>query len=127
MDQPRFDAGEPPSPPRAASSSDRLQEIVTTAERVAEEIRAEVEAAAAAQIEERRQEADRAVDATLRVLDSIWRSVSAQSASVQREAAALADEIDDAMRRLRLLTDRDVPPDASEAVGPAAPPSRIRD
>jgi hypothetical protein len=93
-----------------AGVGDRVQEILDDAERAAEEIRAEAEeiraaaeTASAEYLAERRREADRLVEERLERLGELTESLSAQAASVEREASVLAAEVSDAVGRLKAV------------------------
>ena len=109
------DASTPAGPELAGDAGVRLQEVVDTAERVAAEIRADVEAATALYAKERRREADLLAEERLRALGEISHSISARATQVQREALALVQDLDDAMRRLAALNGDDRPPSAPKA------------
>ena len=83
-----------------ANVGDRIQEILDTAERVAGEIRAEAEAAAADYLFEQRQAADRIVEERMDDLAAVTQSLSTRAMGVEREATALIAELEEARRRL---------------------------
>jgi hypothetical protein len=113
-----------------ANVGDRVQEILDAAERIAGEIRAEAEAAGENYVYERRREAERAVEEGVREFTGLTHSVTARVETLQREASALVEVLEDARRRLASLaqsvepqpqpTFRSSPPHAPLTPQPAA-------
>ena len=113
-----------------ANVGDRVQEILDTAERIAGEIRAEAEAAGDAYLYERRREAELAVEEGVREFTGLTHSVTARVETLQREASALVEALEDARRRLAALaqsvepqpqpTFRSSPPEAPPPAEPAS-------
>jgi hypothetical protein len=100
--------GTPGRPPTGlgdvvANVGDRVQEILDAAERIAGEIRAEAEAAGENYVYERRREAERAVEEGVREFTGLTHSVTARVETLQREASALVEVLEDARRRLAAL------------------------
>jgi hypothetical protein len=86
-----------------ANVGDRVQEILDAAERIAGEIRADAEAAGENYVNERRREAERAVEEGVREFTGLTHSVTARVETLQREASALVEVLEDARRRLASL------------------------
>ncbi len=106
-----------PSLGRAVSNvGNRIQEMLDTAERVADEIRADAEAAAANYVHEQRREADRVVSDRARELIELTESLSMRAKQMEEEAGALVAALEDAMQRMARL--------AGGAEAPAAAPGR---
>jgi len=99
---------------------ERVQEIVDSAERVAEEIRAEAEASAASYLRERRREADRLVEEGTRELAERTRVLSERAERLWRETTELAGEFRQAATSLQ--DEARAQPAAPEAAAPEAPP-----
>jgi hypothetical protein len=96
-----------------ANVGDRVQEILDAAERIAGEIRADAEAAGENYVNERRREAERAVEEGVREFTGLTHSVTARVETLQREASALVEVLEDARRRLASL---------AQSVEPQTPP-----
>lgn len=117
-------------PPLAATSvagavanvGERVQEILDAAERIANEIREEAAQDVARQHDERRREADRIVEDRIRELGTLTEALASRATTVQREAAALVDEMEYARRRLTQLAGIGDPPAPPVAAPPAAAP-----
>jgi hypothetical protein len=99
----------------------RIQEILDTAERVASEIRAEAEASSSDYLNERRREADRVVEDRVREFGTMVQSLSLRIESLQREAGALVDALEEARRSLGGLEPSQV--SAASTQVPPAPPA----
>jgi hypothetical protein len=83
-----------------ANVGERVQEILDAAERIAADIRAEAEAAADRHLRERRQEAERAVEQGVREFTNLTQSLSVRVETLQREASALVEALEQARRSL---------------------------
>ena len=104
-----------------ANVGGRIQEILDTAERVADEIQAEADAAGQTYVEERRREADRIVQERMAELDAITELLAARAASVEREATAFVAEAEQVKWRMaRLIGDNGTPADPATADGLAS-------
>jgi hypothetical protein len=86
-----------------ANVGPRIQEVLDAAERLAADIRAEAEAAAARHVEQRQREADRAFEERFAELRGIVDALGARAATVQKEVSELAGELGKARRRLARL------------------------
>jgi len=93
-----------------AEVGSRVQEVLDTAERVAGEIQAESEAAAATHVQDRQREADRVVQERMAELDAITQSLAARAASMERETTAFIAEVEQVRWRMaRLVGDNGSP------------------
>jgi hypothetical protein len=99
-----------------ANVGSRVQEILDTAERLATEIRAEAQAAGDNYLYERRREAEQAVEDGVREFTGLTHSVAARVETLQREASALVEALEDARRRLETLA-RSVEPQHPPTIG----------
>ena len=108
-----------------ANVGDRVQEILDAAERIAGEIRAEAEAAGENYVYERRREAERAVEEGVREFTGLTHSVTARVETLQREASALVEVLEDARRRLSSLAQsvEPQPQPTLRSSPPQAPPT----
>jgi hypothetical protein len=103
-----------------ANVGDRVQEILDAAERIAGEIRAEAEAAADRYLRERRQEAERALEEGVREFTNLTQSLSVRVETLQREASALVEGLEQARRSLtRFAEGVERPPEAATDPAPA--------
>jgi len=102
---------------------ERVQEIVDSAERVAEEIRTEAETSAASYLRERRREADRLVEEGTRELAERTRVLSERAERLWREATELAAEFRQAATSLE---DEDRAQPAMPEPAPEGPPESGR-
>ena len=84
-----------------AAAGERVVEIVDSAERVADEIRAEAEAEAAEYLRARRAEADRLYEARADELAEIVNGLPDRSERLWRDLAALTAELQRASHRIR--------------------------
>jgi hypothetical protein len=103
----------------------RIQEIVDTAERVVEEIRAEAEAAAQEYLDARRREADRVMEGRLREFGAVTRDLSARIERLRGDADALNDALGEAQSGLDRLAETSAP-EASES-GTSVPEEGVVD
>ena len=76
-----------------AIASERIQEIIDTAERVAEGIRRDAEVAAEAYLADRRREADELAAAQARRLEDVLETLRAQLGKLENESAAMIDAV----------------------------------
>lgn len=120
-------AAEPPPAARGfddilAGVSERVQELLDSAERTAIEIRSEAEAASKRHLEERREEADRVFGERLRELQRVARSLSTRTSGIWREISSLTLELEEATSRLERLGGPD-PLAATPEGEPEEPPT----
>ncbi len=106
-----------------ANVGERVQEILDAAERIAGDIRAEAEAAADRYLRERRQEAERAVEDGVREFTNLTQSLSGRVETLQREASALVEALEQARRSLAGFAEGVEP--HPEAATDAAPAEKI--
>jgi len=119
-----------------ANAGERVQDILDTAERVAAQIQADAEAAAARHLEKRRLEADQIVERRIDDLAELTRGLKGRLEAVQQVSLALLAELETATARMvRVPTgDRDsalgtmhsVPHDRSAPLEPIAYPGTAR-
>ena len=84
---------------------ERIQGILDAAERVADEIQAEAQAAGATYLHERKLEADRMFEGRVRELAGTIRTLSARAERLEREAASLVEGLRDANQSMAGITD----------------------
>lgn len=93
-----------------ANVGGRIQEMLDMAERVAEEVRAEAQAAGVTYLKDRQREADRIVQERMAELDAVTQSLAARAANMEREATAFVAEAEQVRWRLaRLIGEEGLP------------------